>query len=350
MKRSTSSLLVSGALLVALVAVAGYLPVPYVLLRPGPTYDALGEVEGTALVRVEGARTFPVDGELLLTTVTESGGPYGNLTLGEALWGWWSEAAAVVPERLLYPPQLDRDEVKEQNTEAFVDSQANATAAALTFLDEPTRDVVIVASVDPDGASADVLEPGDEIVAVDGTAVTSSDQAADLIGASAPGEEVAITIKRDGTESVQRVTLEESADDPERGVAGITVKQTVQGERVTVEYDLDDVGGPSAGLMFSLSIVDQLTRASLTGGRTIAGTGTIAADGQVGPIGGIQQKVVGARRDGADYFLTPSRNCADAVAAAPDGLTLVEVSTLEGAVAALDAIDAGRSVPRCEAG
>jgi PDZ domain-containing protein len=128
---------------------------------------------------------------------------------------------------------------------------------------------------------------------------------------------------------------------------GITVTQTVQGEDVTVTYGLEEVGGPSAGLMFSLGIVDELTRGSLTGGEVIAGTGTIDAEGLVGPIGGVQQKVVGAHRDGARYFLTPTRNCLDAAAAAPDGLRLVRVETLEDAVDSLKRIQKEEPVPQC---
>jgi PDZ domain-containing protein len=343
-------MLVSGGVLVALVLVAMWLPVPYVLLRPGPTFDTTGEFDGTQLITIDGATTYPADGQLRMTTVSESGGPFGDLTLVEALWGWWSPSAAVMPERLLYPPDADPDEVREENDTLFVDSQSSATAAALDFLDLPTRVAVVVAGVAADGPSEGQLEPGDEILTINGVDPKDSAEAAALIGRSKPGSTIVFEVDRDGKELTKKVVSEagEGAN-KNRARVGITVNQSVQGEDVTITYGLEEVGGPSAGLMFSLGIIDELTDGGLAGGRVVAGTGTITDEGVVGPIGGIQQKVVGAKRDGATYFLAPAANCADAVGAAPDGLTLVRVETLDGAVDALEKIDAGKvdDVPRC---
>ena len=114
-----------------------------------------------------------------------------------------------------------------------------------------------------------------------------------------------------------------------------------------VKIRVGDIGGPSAGLMFALGIVDKLTPGNLTGGRFVAGTGEISADGSVGAIGGIQQKMAGARQAGATLFLTPAANCADTAGAVPAGMRLVKVRNLAGAVSALHALEAGRSVPSC---
>ena len=127
------------------------------------------------------------------------------------------------------------------------------------------------------------------------------------------------------------------------------------GVQITQEYkfpfqvtiSVGDIGGPSAGMMFALGIIDKLSRLSLTSGRFIAGTGEITASGQVQPIGGIQQKMIGARNAGATIFLTPAANCADAKGAVPAGLRLVKVSTLNQAVTYLEALKAGKSVPSC---
>jgi Lon-like protease len=108
-----------------------------------------------------------------------------------------------------------------------------------------------------------------------------------------------------------------------------------------------DIGGPSAGLMFALGIIDKLTPMNLTGGKFIAGTGEIEASGRVDPIGGIQQKMVAAREAGATSFLTPTANCPDTKGAVPAGLRLVRVSTLSQAVNDLEAIKAGHQVPSC---
>lgn len=347
MKPRATSLLVSGGLLAALVGVATWLPVPYVLLSPGPTFNTIGEFDGTQLITVEGPKTFPTDGELLLTTVSETGGPYGDITMLEAAWGWLKDGVAVLPERLLYPEQLNRDEAEEKNASAFIDSQANATAAALTFLKEPTREVVLVSSVSADGPSDDKLEVGDEIVSIDGQRPTSSAQAASIIKSKKPGDTIVFRVVRDEKNVTVSVVAEASPKDEDQAVVGITVTQTVQGEDITVDYGLDNVGGPSAGLMFSLGIVDTLTKPSLTDGVTIAGTGTIDPDGLVGPIGGVQQKVVGAKRDGAEFFLTPTKNCLDASAAAPEGLRLVRVESLADAVDSLKRIQKKQPVPQC---
>jgi PDZ domain-containing protein len=204
-----------------------------------------------------------------------------------------------------------------------------------------------VGEVDAEGPSEGKLEPDDEIVSVNGREATSAERVARVIGASEPGDEVVFELRRAGKSVEATVTSEAADDDPEKARVGITLGESVQGEDITVTYGLKDVGGPSAGLMFSLGIIDELTRQSLTDGKAIAGTGTIDAEGLVGPIGGVQQKVVGAKRDGAEYFLTPLLNCRDAAAAAPEGLQLVRVDNLQDAVDALEAIREGDDFPRC---
>ena len=109
------------------------------------------------------------------------------------------------------------------------------------------------------------------------------------------------------------------------------------------------VGGPSAGAMFALAIYDRLTPGSLTGGRVVAGTGEIAPDGTVGPIGGIRQKIAGAADDGAKVFLVPAANCAEAADGDDHGMRLVEVSKLDDAIGSLEKLakDPQASVPQC---
>jgi PDZ domain-containing protein len=114
-----------------------------------------------------------------------------------------------------------------------------------------------------------------------------------------------------------------------------------------VKINISNIGGPSAGLMFALGIVDKLTPGDLTGGRFVAGTGEIETNGKVDPIGGVQQKMAGARNAGATVFLTPAANCPDAVRAVPAGLRLIKVRSLSGALDALAALKAGRPVPGC---
>lgn len=347
MDRRTASLLFSGLTLVVLVAVAAILPVPYVLLRPGPTFDTLGSYDGEELITITGASTYPTNGALKLTTVGESGGPFGSVSLAEAFWGWVNPSVAVIPERLLYPTTVQRGEVEEENSADFLDSQSQATAAALRYLDEPVEQVVQVRSVATKGPSNGKLEPADVIVSIDGQQPKNAKQSASIIQTKKPGDVIVFVVERDGKKLTEKVTAQASAKEPSEAAVGITVTNSFQGEDITVEFGLQQVGGPSAGLMFSLGIVDKLTKPSLTDGLTIAGTGTIDANGVVGPIGGIQQKVVGAKRDGATYFLTPSRNCVDAAAAVPAGLTLVKVDTLTDAVNELDNIRQGKPTTSC---
>ena len=182
-----------------------------------------------------------------------------------------------------------------------------------------------------------VLEVDDVILAVDGTAIKTPEELRDAVSVHAPGEDVRLRIERDDAEQVVTVTTAAAPDDPERAVIGI-VPQLGYTSDVTVTIQLDNVGGPSAGLMFALGIYDMLTPGPLTGGRHVAGTGTMAVDGTVGPIGGIQQKLIAARGDGATVFFVPKDNCSEALAAAPDGLQLVRADSLRSATDSLNAL------------
>jgi Lon-like protease len=191
--------------------------------------------------------------------------------------------------------------------------------------------------------AAGVLRPGDVIEAVDGTPVTCRSDAGTLIQERKPGTPVQLTILRHGKSIPVRLVTADVQGEPEIGV--YTVESFVF--PFSVSINVGDIGGPSAGMMFALGIIDKITRDDLTGGRFIAGTGEIEPNGTVEPIGGIQQKMAGARAAGATIFLTPSSNCSDTVGAVPAGLRLVMVSSLAGAIAALDALKAGKPVPSC---
>ncbi len=343
----TKSLITSGIFLVILVALAAILPVPYVILRPGPTFNALGNDAGKPVIQISGARSYPTTGGLNLTTVSESGGPFGKVSLAEAFFGWLSPSAAVLPERILYPQQAKKAEVESQNTSDLIDSQTQATAAALKYLNKPLVKAVLISAVSPSGASAGKLQPGDVVGAIDGVKPANASQAARAVTSKPVGAVVKFTLTRDGKVINEQVTTRASTSKSKTSVVGIVVANGFISTEISVRYGLENVGGPSAGLMFSLGVIDKLTLSSLTGGKIIAGTGTINSSGSVGPIGGVQQKVVAAKRDGASYFLTPVKNCYDASQAAPKGLTLVRVDSLTDAVAQLDNIVKGRPTQPC---
>jgi PDZ domain-containing protein len=191
--------------------------------------------------------------------------------------------------------------------------------------------------------AAGVLQKGDVITAVDGTPVNCHHDAAALIRARKPGAPVQLTIRRGGTTHTFRLA---TADVEGQPAVGVNVAESYVFP-FQVKISIGNIGGPSAGLMFALAIIDKLTPANLTGGRFIAGTGEIGADGTVDPIGGTQQKMAGARAAGATVFLTPAQNCPDTSGAVPAGLRLVKVSTLSGAVQDLQAIKNGQPVPSC---
>ncbi|WP_163547175.1 PDZ domain-containing protein [Candidatus Frankia nodulisporulans] len=346
MVRRTQTLVVTSVLALVLLVVGLWLPVPFVTLAPGPVTDTLGAVDGTRLITIEGRRTYPTSGRLELTTVEET----PRLNLVSALHDWLDSDQAVVPTELIRPRGSSEQQVQQENTQAMLDSQDQATAAALAQLKiEPTGAAVTVGSV-PDGSpAADKLATADVLTKVNGVAVTSQEQLRTEIGKVRPGASVTISYRRAGKDESTTIVTRPSPDDPNRAIIGVTtsLKNTYP---LTVSIRLSDVGGPSAGLMFAMGIVDLLTPGELTGGKIIAGTGTIDEKGVVGPIGGIQQKVLGARESGATIFLVPAANCTDAKAVergkAP---RLVRVTTLADALSSVEALrtNPAATVPSC---
>jgi PDZ domain-containing protein len=343
--RRTLTLAVAGFLVVLLSAVAALLPVPYVALNPGPVANALGSAGGTELISIDERPTYPATGRLDVTTVSVLGGPSQRLDLVTALRGWVDDGVAVIPEEQVYPEGQTAEEAKEQSQAEMRDSQENATTAALRHLGIPVETRLLVRDVLPGSPAAGKLRSGDELVVVDGEPVSGGSQLRELISAREPGERVQIVVRRDGRRQTSTLTTTEAEDG--RAIVGITTRDRAR-YPFEIEIKLEDVGGPSAGLMFALGIVDKLTPGSLTGGKHIAGTGTIDDRGHVGAIGGITQKMIGARREGATVFLVPPGNCDEAVGTRPDGLRLVRADTLTSAVSALERLTEGRgNLPTC---
>lgn len=351
MTRRTVTLLVAGGLLVALMAVAWFLPVPYVAMSPGPTANVLGKAEDKPVVQIEkGTRTYPTKGALDLTTVAVTG-PTQKLDLLSAVGNWLASDVAVVPRSYLYREGETVEQIEQRNVQQMETSQHEAVAAALAAvgIDVPVVNAMVYEVVDGSPAVGK-LELGDTIVAVDGTEVRNAEHVVELIGAHSPGEKVEIELRRDGEPKTVTVTTTTHPEDPERAFVGFQPQPGYDFPfDVTINIDRN-IGGPSAGLMFAVAIVDKLTPGALTGGSHIAGTGTITGTGEIGGIGGIQQKIAAAESAGATVFLTPQPNCPMAADADVDGITLVEVRTLDDAVDALKALRNGNAdrVPSCE--
>ncbi len=342
MSRRALTLFLASLLALGLGIAGGVSKVDYVSLGPGPVFNTLGGTGDDAVLAITGAKTFPTDGTLSLTTVSVR----DSLTLFEALYGWISTRQAVIPREIVYPPDQTPEQQQKENVQQMRQSQDDATTAALRQLGIPSKVTVAVASVSA-GAPADgKLKPGDVVTSVDGTAISSAKAVGEAVRKHAPGETVTIAYTRDGRPATVTITTARSQEDPVRAIIGVTPSESTSFP-IKVDIRLKDVGGPSAGLMFALGIIDKLGPDSLTGGKKIAGTGEITGDGTVGPIGGIVEKLIGARDQGATVFLVPAANCEEAKGNIPDGLQLIKVATLKGALTALEALKGDGTPPSC---
>ncbi|MFB6620227.1 PDZ domain-containing protein [Streptomyces sp. NPDC056367] len=359
MPRRTATMLASTLVLFALLCAGVFIKVPYSEMSPGPTVNTLGDSHGEPVLNISGRKTYPTSGHLNMTTVRVTGADY-DMNLLEAVYGWLAGDNIVVPHENLYPDGKTDEQSTQENAEEFSQSQQSAKVAALKQLGIPVTARVIVASVVKDSPSDGKLHAGDVIKAVDGTPVTAPEDVAKFVTKHKPGDPVEFTIvpaaeaaeaakaNREATGSTKIVITAGKAEGDGHAIVGIRAG-TDHTFPFTIDIKLADVGGPSAGLMFALGIVDKLTPEDLTGGKFVAGTGTIDDTGKVGPIGGIQMKTIGARKAGAQYFLTPAENCASAAKNVPDGLTLVKVSTIDDATKALEKIRKGdkAGLPQC---
>ena len=349
MTSRATTLTVAAILLVALISVAVLLPVPYVTMKPGQTVDTLGDTARGPIIEFgPGARTYDTTGELRMTTVSVTS-PDSHVGLGQALDAWFDSDTAIVPRDLVYPPEQSVEESEEQTHLEMTGSQSSAQVAGLTEAGYDVEEVVEVTTVAPDGPSAGQLETGDRLLEVDGEPVPTSTAAVDAIRDREPGDPVTLAVERAGDRRTVTVTTEPSPDDSSVPIVGVEVT-TTHDFPFTITYNVDPaIGGPSAGAMFALAIYDKLTPGPLTDGHVIAGTGEIDAEGNVGSIGGIQQKIVAADRIGADLFLVPHDNCVEALDVDVDDIRLVEMGTLHQAVTSLDELadDPEADVPDC---
>ncbi|MGE2728458.1 YlbL family protein [Mycolicibacterium vaccae] len=340
MNRRISTLLVALVPIMVFGVLLTVVVVPYVALGPGPTFDTLGEVDGKQVVDIEGADLHPTSGHLNMTTVSQRDG----LTLGQALLFWASGRDQLIPRELVYPPDKSREEINEANTRDFRKSEDSAEYAALHYLKYPMA--VTVDNVDEKGPSQGKLQSGDAIDGVNNKPVATLEEFQALLKDTKPGDTVVIDYRRKNAPAGSvEITLGEHPDRPQ-GFLGVGVLDAPWAP-FTVSFNLANIGGPSAGLMFSLAVVDKLTTGDLNGGKFVAGSGTITGDGKVGSIGGIGHKIAAAEDAGATVFLVPAENCAEAKTADTDGIDLLTVDTLEQAVDSLRVLTAGGDPPRC---
>lgn len=364
---------VSAVATCALLAGAFVLPSSYVKEGPGPLFDVLGTYQEKDVIEVSGAPSYKTFGKMNMTTVSVSGGPYTELSGAEAFYGWLAfdgNRSLVVPTDALYP-HVSHEQATAATGAQMADSQTQAKVAAMRQLKMAVTEKVQVLSTVEGSPAASALRADDRIVKVGDKQIETLTDVPKAVNAS-NGSPIDVTVERDGKQQTFKLTPVRASDDS-RWILGAGLKQSYD-LPTHVQYNLDGVGGPSAGLMLALGTVDKLSEGTLladedAGGDPyrsyISGTGTIDADGKVGAIGGIKYKILATGRYGARYFLAPKENCDSIVkmqAQDPDlfnyyhagqvrgTMVVVPVSTLDEAVKTVEAIKSGTpddSLPRC---
>ena len=352
-RRSTPSLGWT-ALLIALVAgvILGIMPAPYVIEKPGPVYNTLGsatydDVE-TPLITIPDEQVYPTAGTLDLLTVSLFGNRENRPSWLTVAAAWLAPSAAVLPIDQVFPESVSTEQRDARASADMINSQQDAIAAALTHLGYDYPTTVSVVSLPAASPAAGVIEPDDQISAVNGTPVANVAELRAALQTNGSETAASLDIVRGGVAQTVAVT---PIDNDGTVVAGVNVSVAYDFP-FEVQIQLDKVGGPSAGMMFALGIIDKLTPGELQGGENVAGTGTIDQSGAIGPIGGIRQKLYGALENDAEWFLAPADNCAEVTGNIPDGLTVFSVATLDEALEVLDAVKSGadtRDLPSCPA-
>ncbi|MBA3021437.1 S16 family serine protease [Propionicimonas sp.] len=348
MTRQTWTAAISALLFVVLAAVIALVPVPFIAWAPGSTYDLLGRIDNRDAIAITGAPTYPSAGELRMTTISVTA-PDSSLSLPEVLISYWMPDRAVLPRVAIYRPGTSATDVDHQESELMSQSQTSAVVAALRATQIDVTEMPMVYSVQTAGPAAGVLKAGDLISAVDAVPVATPEDVIEAVKNRHVGQKVVFTLIRDRVPVQKTVTTRASNATPDTPVVGIDLSIGYSYEP-QVSFAVDpSVGGSSAGLMFALAIYDRLTPGELVAGQVIAGTGTMSADGKIGGIGGVTEKIAAAARDKATVFLLPKQNCAN-VAAVPAGVRLVPVESLSEAIDSLAALadaSTANTVPGC---
>jgi PDZ domain-containing protein len=316
-------------------------PIPFVFFKPGVPDNVAGKI-----ISIKDVKTYPVNGKLFITSILVTN-PDSPVFGAETLVNWATGPNVVLPKESVYPPieSADKAEINSQNE--MESSKATATAAALRYLGYEFQELYYISDIRDYADAINKLKVGDFITEIDGKKINEIEEIRSSYANKKIGDSLRITVEREDKQgNVSTITTEvnlvlnqdTAAETGEKKPAiGILVGTTARFP-VDVEFNLPGVGGPSAGLIFAVGIIEKLTEEDLVRGRKIAGTGTITASGKVGGIGGIEEKMIGASRVGATLFLAPRENCPD-IKHIPKGLKVIPVSTLSEALAALRAPD-----------
>jgi len=344
-------------LVVVLIAAVFLVPVNAVIEAPGPTWNVLdnGKSADQDVLKVSGTETYPTEGALRMTTVSVSGCPGYPVTTADLIAAWISSDRRIVDRNEVCPQDQSAQQVEETGKAQMTASQDSAVIAALIETGMAGAMHLTVTEVIEQQTSTEI-QAGDvlETITPEGgqaTTITSFSQLKELMTTIAEGTRVTLGVRRGDQQVAAALTTIAPQEGTTGSLLGLSLKISVD-STVEASFGLSDVGGPSAGMMFALGVVDEITPGSLTGGKDISGTGTINMDGQVGPIGGIQQKMAGARNSGSRFFLAPASNCDEVRGHEPEGMQVFAVSTLHEAVTATEAIASGNTsgLTTCSAG
>ena len=335
-------------LVVALIAAVFLVPVNAVIEAPGPTWNVLdnGSSSDQDVLKVSGTETYPTEGALRMTTVSVSGCPGYPVTTADLIAAWFSADKRIVDRNEVCPQDQSAEQVEETGKAQMTASQDSAVIAALVETGKAGAMHLTVTEVTEQQTSTEI-QAGDvlETITPQGgqtTTLASFSQLRELMTTIPEGTRVTLGVRRGDQKASAALTTIAPQEGTTGSLLGLSLKISVDSP-VEATFGLSDVGGPSAGMMFALGVVDEITPGSLTGGKDISGTGTIDMTGQVGPIGGIQQKMAGARESGSTFFLAPASNCNEVTGHEPKGMQVFAVNTLHEAVAATEAIASGNT-------
>ncbi|HEU4320978.1 MAG TPA: S16 family serine protease [Acidimicrobiia bacterium] len=330
-KSASWPLYLIGALFVigVLSVVAWNVEIPYLAYSAGPVSDAADSVVA------EEVALYPPDGELLMLTVVSQ-----DVNVFEALIAGVDPRIDLVKKQAVRQEGESDEDYRNRVLQQMDDSNFRSIAVALDYLGyEMVPIEVVVNDFVGEVPAADVLELGDTIKAVNGNEIGTVDDFAPALEGYAVGDVVTMDVVRNGEVVTVDVVLAEKDDAPGEAMIGVYLGELTE-PPFPIAIEAGDVGGPSAGMMHAIAIIDSLTEGELTQGRVIAGTGTIQLDGTVGTIGGIRQKVVAAEAAGADYILVPQGNYESALTAERDHIEIVPVATLGEAITFLETLEA----------
>jgi len=330
-----------------LIIGAFFLPSPFVILSPGTPQNILGSA-----ITITGAKNYPTTGKLSVTSVMVTD-PDSYITGFDVLYGWFDKNRAVLPRAEIYPKGESTAQSIKNGTDEMNGSQVNATAAALSHLGYQSSSKLLIVEVNEKSNAYKSLLAQDQVISIDDKKFTSQAEIIKVLDEKKPGDLVSIKVLRSGSEIITK-QIKLSARDDGSAFIGINIEQKFVFP-IDVKIQLAETGGPSGGLIFALGVIEKLTPNDLIHSRNIAGTGTITSDGKVGPIGGIAEKIIGAKRDGVKIFLAPIENCSDIKnqsqltnSGGSAEMKIVPVATLTEAISVLNLPDNAK-YPSCGA-